>query len=268
MSTSPNIYPRKRASKTSTSTSDPPQIVLPPYQDELKQLIPALQLGNRVTNTLNKPAISSISTQLRGRLAQNITFDISQSVALEANSEYPYGINVYEDGELRHFSVSVNDINMYVLCVLYDEQNRPTVIADDNMLTLAKKGKGLTVGEATATDHNGISLDKGGRPHPVATYLSRSKHTFSYGHVADNYDDVNGTDFDKYYVIEYAPSIPHPYKRIFFTIQNRGENSRLIHEATVKRIAYVDQYELVISDKLGGNGNGNGKDSNKDEIVY
>lgn len=238
---------RPDLAKTRSLATAEPEITLAPYQEELRPY------GQLQEGDLNRATISSIDTEYKGKAAQNITFDISQGVHLDPLTEYPYPINVNEEGELIHFSVSVNDENMFVVCILYDSENRATVICNDNMLSLARKGKGLTVAEAIAVDNNGISLDKGGRAHNVASYLSRSKHTFSFGHLSDPYDLVEGTNDDKYYVIEYSPLVPHPYQRIYFTIQNQGNDGRLIHEATVKRIAYVDKYDMVVEnpeDKL------------------
>lgn len=244
MSTNPSVAPRRRKGSV---TTDQPHIVLAPYQTELKTLI-----GVEGTNptTLNKPAVSSVGTEFKGRIAEDISWAIGQSFRLYPNSEYPYSINENEDGELEYFAAIVNDENMYVVCYTYDEDNNPTIIADDNMKSLARKGRGMTTGEAEATDHNGVSLDNGCRPHPVMVYLARSKHTYSYGHLTDAYDDVEGSDYDKYYVIEYAPvRRAQPYKRIFFTIQNRGDDTRLIHEAIVKRIAYTDKYDIVVNNE-------------------
>jgi len=241
MSTNPTLSPRR---KKGSAPSDQPQIILPPYQDQLKTLMQSKQ------TTLNKPAVSSVGTEYKGKQAEDISWAIGQGFRLEPNTEYPYPINEGEDGELEYFSVIVNDENMYVVCYTYDEDNRPTIIADDNMKSLAKKARGLTTSEAEAINHNGISLDKGCRPHPVMSYLARSKHTFSYGHTSEPYETVEGSEFDKYYVIEYAPiRRAQPYKHLFFTIQNRGNNTRLIHEAFVKRIAYVDKYELVVNNE-------------------
>ena len=235
----PTIQPRRRKH---TAPSDQPQIILGPYQDELKTLLPSRQTA------LNKPSVSSVGTEYKGRVAEDISWSIGSGFKLDPNQEYPYPIDEAEDGELEYFGVLLNDENLYVVCYTYDEDNRPTPICDDNMKSLAKKGRGMTLGEATATDHNGVSLDKGCRPHPLMSYLARSKHTFSYGHLSDNYDDIAGGDFDKYYVIEYAPiRRAQPYKHLFFTIQNRGNETRLIHEAFVKRIAYTDKFDLVVN---------------------
>lgn len=251
MSTNPSLTPRRRKGSVS---SDQPHIVLPPYQSQLKTII---GVEGTDSTTLNKPAVSSVGTEFKGRIAEDISWAIGQSFRLDPNSEYPYSINENEDGELEYFSAIVNDENLYVVCYSYDEDNNPTIIADDNMKSLARKGRGMTTGEAEATDHNGVSLDKGCRPHPVMSYLARSKHTFSYGHLSDSYESVEGTQFDRYYVMEYAPvRRAQPYKRIFFTIQNRGDETRLIHEAFVKRIAYVDKYEIVVNNEPVDKGSG------------
>lgn len=240
MSTNSSVSPRKR--RGYTPASDQPQIILPPYQDQLKTLLPSKDTA------LNKPAVSSVGTEFKGRVAEDITWAIGQSFRLDPNTEYPYPIDEAQDGELEYFGALVNDENIYVVCYTYDEDNRPTTIADDNVVSLAKKGRGMTTGEAFAKDHNGVSLDKGCRPHPVMSFLARSKCTFSYGHLSDEYEDIEGSEHDKYFVIEYAPvRRAQPYKHIFFTIQNRGNETRLIHEAFVKRVAYVDKYDLVVN---------------------
>ena len=254
MSTNPTLTPRRRKGSVS---SDQPHIVLPPYQSQLKTII---GVEGTDSTTLNKPAVSSVGTEFKGRIAEDISWAIGQSFRLDPNSEYPYSINENEDGELEYFSAIVNDENLYVVCYSYDEDNNPTIIADDNMKSLARKGRGMTTGEAEATDHNGVSLDKGCRPHPVMSYLARSKHTFSHGHLSDSYESVEGTEFDKHYVMEYAPvRRAQPYKRIFFTIQNRGDETRLIHEAFVKRIAYVDKYEIVVNNESVNKNSGSEK---------
>lgn len=238
---SSSLTPRRKRTNTS-SISNEPKIILPPYQDELRTILPAKQTDHR------KPNVSSVGTEYKGRKAEDISWSIGSLFKLDPGNEYPYGIDEAEEGELEYFGVLVNSEDIYVVCYTYDEDNRPTTIVEDNMRSLAKKGRGMTLGEATALDHNGVSLDKGCRPHPIMSYLARSKHTFSYGHLSDNYEDVEGTDNDRFYVIEYAPiRRAQPYKHLFFTIENRGNDQRAIHEAFVKRVAFTDRYELVVN---------------------
>jgi hypothetical protein len=245
MSSSSNITPRSK--RRVTLKDQLPEIILPRYQDQMKQLVP-ISLQEQRDAKILKPAISGIKTELKGRIANTITFDILQSLKIDPDHEYPYPINESEDGELEHFSVAVNHEDMYVVCILYDEDGHPTIIAEDNMRSLARNGKGMTVGEATAIDNNGVSLDKGSRANMRTTFLARSKHTVSYGFTEVPYPEVEETDNDKWYVYEYTPIKAHPYQRIVFTIENRGGAVHSIHEATMKRTAFVDKYEIVADD--------------------
>lgn len=246
-SQNPSRTPR-RIRGTSLS-GDPPELILPPYEQQLG--IPIRTIGTSEEGPIftKQPTVSSVTTEFRGKSARNVTWNIGQAVTLDPNTEYPYPVNFYEDGELIHFSASVNDESLFVLCVLYDLENKPNIIADDNARSLAEEGKGLTVAELDAIDMNGISLDKGGRAHNVATHLSRAKSTFSFGHLGDPYETIKGTKFDKRYVIEYGPLVPQPYKRIYFTIQNRGSEPKLIHKARVIRMAFVDEFETVVKEQ-------------------
>lgn len=242
-STSSNLTPRKKVSVK----DDGPTIILPRYQDQMQQLVPQSLQEQRDTKVL-RPKISGIKTELRGRVAKTYTFEILQPFKLDPNNEYPYPVNEVEEGELEYFSVSVNDENIHVVCIVYGEDGIPTYIADDNMISLAKNGKGMTLGEATATDNNGISLDKGSRGNIRATFLARSKHTLSYGYTDLPFEEVQETVNDRCYVYEYTPIKAHPYNRIFFTIENRGSQTRSIHEAVMRRTAFVDKYEVVNDD--------------------
>lgn len=224
-----------------------PQIILPRYQDQMKQLVP-ISLQEQKDAKILRPNISGIKTELRGRIANTITFEILQPVKIDPGHEYPYYVNEAEDGELEHFSVAVNHEDMYLVCILYDEDGHPTVVADDNMRSLARNGKGMTIGEATATDNNGVSLDKGSRGNIRATFLARSKHTLSFGFAEVPFSEVEETENDRCYVYEYTPIKAHPYKRIVFTIENRGGETHSIHEAVMKRTAFVDKYDIVADD--------------------
>lgn len=242
---SSNITPRTK--RTVALKDQEPQIILPRYQDQMKQLVP-LSLQEQKDAKILKPNISGIKTELRGKIASTITFEILQPIKIDSGHEYPYYVNEAEEGELEHFSVAVNHEDMYVVCILYDEDGHPTIIADDNMRSFARNGKGMTVGEATAVDNNGISLDKGSRGNIRAAFLARSKHTLSYGFTEAPISEVEETDNDRWYVYEYTPTKAHPYKRIVFAIENRGGDTHSIHEATMKRTAFIDKYDIVADD--------------------
>ena len=97
---------------------------------------------------------------------------------------------------------------------------------------------------ALARDQDEVSLDNHGKEHTVMPYAVRYKDTFSYGFVdPDDYATVAGTENDKFYIIEYAPTTPRAYKKIYFNIQNLGGETKLVHNPIVNRIAYVDRYD-------------------------
>jgi len=196
---------------------------------------------------VDQPVVSKITTEYKGKVAENIVYNISQPVVLAANSSYAYPISVVEDGEIIHFTVSFNDPLMTVKCILYDENNKPDTLCDDNPTQLTLLARGMTYHEANEIDNNNVSVDRSGIVHHVMPYVARHKHTYSQGYVDPvDYDIVAGTANDKFFIIEYAPLIPHPYKRLFFTIENKSQNNRLIHYVRVARYAYTDRYETKI----------------------
>jgi hypothetical protein len=216
----------------------PAQVTLPPYTDD-----PLYNSPEKDVEISGQPISSATSTTFEGRRAQVISFVINQPIQLQPNSEYAYPINRFEDGEITHFTVAMNDPDMRVVLTLYDDSQRPDPMCNESVNDLILLGRGLTHGEAIVTDVDGVSVDPKGEHHTVLPYVLRYKHTFSFGfNDPDDYTTVAGTSNDKWFVIEYEPTIPAPYKKIFFTVQNPTNNARIIHSARIRRYAYLDSF--------------------------
>ena len=67
-----------------------------------------------------------------------------------------------------------------------------------------------------------------------------TKNTFTG--TETNYELIKGTEFDKWIVLEYAPTIPLEHRRFFFNVHNNLETgSRMIHRITIDRIVFVEE---------------------------
>src|SRR5215467_7033001 len=241
-----------------------PSIQLAPYTDDSSYLEPD-------TEVKTIPISTQISTTYGGRKAEVITFEIASAVTLQPNTEYIYPINKYEDGEVVHFTVAVNDPSMRVVLTLYDDSQKPDPLCNESADDLVLLGRGMTHAEAYATDVDGVSIDLKGDKHSVMPYVNRFKHTFSYGYTPADYDLVAGTPNDRWFVIEYEPTLAAPYKKIFFTIQNKTQNPRIIHYARLRRYAFQQgfvqegalslnqpaQGQATVPDALGAGAAGN-----------
>jgi hypothetical protein len=220
-----------------------PTLVLPPY-DARTDVSAALEQDLIATPGDGTPTTSETQTTYKGRMAENIAYEILQPVNLQGNSQYAYPINEYEDGEIEHFTVSTNSDQMRVVCILYDDRNRPTTICNETARELVIRGRGMTLAQALARDQDDISLDNPSTPHNRKPYVARYKDTFSLGfHDPSDYNTVVGTEDDKHYVIEYAPASPRAYKKIYFNVQNLNTDARVIHYLTVSRFAFEDRYD-------------------------
>lgn len=248
------------------------QMTLPPYSPISKDAM----LDKPVLLTSEAPTVTQMPQTYQGRQAQDIIFEINQPVSIQGNQSYAYPIIEQEDGQLVHFTVSVDSDQIVVSMVLYDADGRAATICNDTARQLAGKGRGMTLSQALAKDMNGISLDMPGTPHFVMPFVSRYKDTFSLGfNDPTDYATVAGTENDKFYIIEYSPSIPRAYQRIEFNITNNGSPTRAIHYAMVNRYRFIDKYDYgpipVTPDQVtaaggnsgsyssvaGGGGNGN-----------
>jgi hypothetical protein len=228
----------------------PPDLILPPYQLDSKFLFdmsqtkPAPQ-GRQEPNQLS----NTVQTIYKGRRADQITFDIGGAVRLGGNAEYAFPINSREQGELIAFTVSTNSPDIVTQCFVYDKRDRATVIANHTTTQLTLLGRGMTYQEAHTVDSLGYSVGKHGTPHPVMPYCAYHKHTFTKPRSLDDtdYELVEGTVEDRYFVTDYAPTLPRAYERIYFNVINKGANTRLIHAMTLNRFVYVDEFETVVA---------------------
>lgn len=216
------------------------QITLPPFSPNSKDIL----VDRPVMLTSEPPTVSEMPQQYQGRQAQNIIYEISQPVQIQGNELYSYPIEEQEDGQLIHFTVSVDSDQIKVIMILYDADNRAATICNDTARDLAVKGRGMTLSQALAKDMNNISLDMPGVNHFVMPYVARYKDTFSLGfNDPADYNLVAGTENDKFYIIEYAPSIPRAYQRISFNVANIGADTRTIHYVMVNRYRFLDRYD-------------------------
>lgn len=211
-----------------------PSVQLAPYTDDPRYIEP----GTEDTEVKSIPISTQISTTYGGRKAEVITFEIASAITLQANTEYIYPINKYEDGEVVHFTVAVNDPDMRVVLTLYDDSQKPDPMCNESANDLVLLGRGMTHAEAYATDVDGVSIDLKGQRHSVMPYVLRFKHTFSYGYTPADSDLVAGTPNDRWFVIEYEPTLAAPYKKIFFTIRNSTSSPKMVHYARLRRYAF------------------------------
>lgn len=221
-----------------------PAMSLPPYnQKSLETLLSNAEIKTPVS------AAAQIANQYKGKRVEFIPIEITTPQRLPGNTRFKNNINAVEDGRLINFEVAVNNFNVRIKCILYDKRSRPDTIINHTPLQLVDLGRGLTRAEAFTTEHNGISVDKGGRPSSVVAYVSRFKHTFDLGfNDPTDYGTVEGTTADKWFVVRFEPSTTRPYDRIQFDLENTSASLALIHEMKVMRAAFVDDYELVVKD--------------------
>lgn len=227
----------------------PADLVLPPYQHDRRLAFDIAQQSPIPYTRQDTQNANVVSTIYKGRRADQITFDIGSAVRLSGNAEYAYPINSRETGELIYFTVSSNSADIVTQCFLYDKRDRATVLASHTTTQLTLLGRGMTYQEAHAVDNLGYSIDKHGTPHPVMPYTARHKHTFSkpFSLNDSDYDIVEGTVNDKYFVTDFAPAIPRAYERIYFNVVNKSSETRLLHAMTLNRFVFVDEYESVVN---------------------
>ena len=186
----------------------------------------------------SKQQIFVEDVRYQGRKAKRVNIETNK-INIAAHSSYDYPIDSAESGVLIAFTVAVNDPSIAVECIMYGDDNSEDIINNRTMREVAMLGRGLTLGEAEALDPDSTSLDKGGRPHAARPYLARYKNTFTG--TETNYDLLKGTENDKWIVLEYAPTLPQQYSRIYFNIRNdRETGDRLIHHLFVSRIRFID----------------------------
>lgn len=184
-----------------------------------------------------------------GDVVKRINYE-TNSVGIKAGSYFDYKLDTREEiGEVIYFNVSVNDPGIAVICTMYDSRHGETPLTNMTMRRTAVLGRGMTLGEAESVIPDGkggfVSADKGGIPHPVVPYLSRYKHTFTLSTM--KYENVVGTDDDRWIVLEYAPVRTTRYNRMIFNIKNTSTNDRMIHVVSLQRIRYLSADEIAES---------------------
>jgi hypothetical protein len=182
----------------------------------------------------------------QGRKAKRVNFTTNK-ITLSANSSFYNPINFEEYGELISFTVAVNDPGMKVICFIYDQDGAAEEINNRTMREVAVLGRGMTIAEAEEVLPIGVARDINGMRHPVRPWISRYKHTFS--NPLSTYEEVKGTDNDKWIVLEYTPEIRETYSRIYFTLQNPLPESRIIHHMTISRIVFIDVFKTNVISK-------------------
>jgi hypothetical protein len=226
----------------------PPDLILPPYQQDRRLAFDIAQQKPVPYTRQDNQNANVVQTIYKGRRADQITFDIGGAVRLSGNAEYAFPINSRETGELVYFTVSTNSPDIVTQCFLYDKRDRATILANHTTTQLTLLGRGLTYQEAHSVDNLGISVDRHGTPHPVMPYAARHKHTFSKTFVdPTDYEVVEGTINDKFFVTDFAPAIPRAYERIYFNVINKGSETRLLHAMTLNRFVFVDEFESVVN---------------------
>lgn len=240
------------SSSSSRSLKDPNRpadLVLPPYQYDRKMMFDMNQLrpspaGRQAPNEMT----NTVQTIYKGRRADQITFDIGGAVVLNGNSEYAFPINSREQGELIAFTVSSNTPDMVTQCFLYDKRDRATILVNHTTTQLTIMARGMTYQEAHILDNLNISVDHHGDPHPVMPYAARHKVTFSKGFSdPTDYDTVKGTVNDKYFITDYAPTLPRAYERIYFNVINKSPDQKILHAMTLNRFVFVDEFETIVT---------------------
>lgn len=182
----------------------------------------------------------------QGRRAKRVNFTTNK-ITLSPNTSFYNPINFEEYGELISFTVAVNDPGMKVVCFIYDQDGSPEEINNRTMREVAILGRGMTLAEAEELLPTNIARDINGMRHPVRPWLSRYKHTFS--DPMSLYDEVKGTEDDKWIVLEYTPEIRETYSRIYFTVQNPLNEPRIIHHMTISRIVFIDVFKTNVISK-------------------
>jgi hypothetical protein len=182
----------------------------------------------------------------QGRKAKRVNFTTNK-ITLAPRTYFYNPINFEEEGELISFTVAVNDPGMKVICFLYDQDGTAEEIVNRSMREVSFLGRGFTLAEAEEVLPIEVSIDKSGKRHPVRPWLSRYKNTFSQPNQL--YNDVKGTENDKWIVLEYTPEIRETYSRIYFTVQNPLNESRMIHHMTISRIVFIDVFKTNVVSK-------------------
>jgi len=177
--------------------------------------------------------------QYQGRPAFRIDTS-TKRLNLPALSDIPNPIDVTEDGLLIGFTVAVNDPNIRVTCTIYGEGGSSTTLNDVTMREVTFLGRGMNLGVAESVSPQGVSLDPACVKEDIWPYIARYKFTYSLGHQTDDYNSIKGTEFDKWIVLAYSPSIKEAYNRLYLTITNPNQNDQLMHVFQVSRIKFAN----------------------------
>lgn len=172
-----------------------------------------------------------------GRKARKIVIS-ADNLPIAANADFPYAFDEVENGELRYFIVAVNDENMQLDCILYDDDYNPDAISDRTMRDWTILGCGLTLSEAEAINPSNQSYDISGQISTTTPYIARYKVTYTGN--PQNPTSIFGTEADKFIVLKYEPHIREEYSRIQFNIHNNSNQTQLVHHFKIARIKYID----------------------------
>lgn len=179
------------------------------------------------------------STQYQGRAAYRI--DVStKKLNIGATLDMQSPIDVVEDGVLIGWTIAVNDPNITVTCVLYGDAGSFTSLNDVTMREVAFLGRGLTLGQAESISPQQVSLDQKGQKDDIWPWLQRYKHTYSLGHLNDSPASIRGTEFDKWIVLAYTPTIKENYTRLVLNVTNNNTTDQLIHLFQCSRIKFAN----------------------------
>lgn len=179
------------------------------------------------------------TTQYQGRAAYRIDTSTTK-LNLPASSDMADPIDVTEDGVLIGWTIAVNDPNITVTCVLYGDQGSFTTLNDITMREVTFLGRGLTLGQAESISPQQVSLDQKGLKDDIWPWIQRYKFTYSLGHLNDAYSAIRGTEFDKWIVLAYTPTIKENYTRLVLDVTNNNSTDRLMHLFQCSRIKFAN----------------------------
>lgn len=169
---------------------------------------------------------------------------------ISPNRSWDNPITYEEVGYITGFVVAVNDPDMKVTFRIEGEDHTEIVIHDFTMHETARLGLGMTLGEFYSKNPvgGGTSRDVRGSKHSTRPFLNRAKTTFT-GTETD-FNLIQGTDNDKWIVLEYDPELPRKYNALTLDVMNTlGEGDRLIHEIFVERMVVVSQYQTQVAQR-------------------
>lgn len=179
------------------------------------------------------------TTTYNGMPAYRIQTSVKQ-LTIPNGQSLPNPLDYTENGVLLAFTVAVNDPLFEVDCVVYGQDNSPTILNDTTMQQVTSLGRGLTQGQAESVGPQGQSLDQQTVKDDTWPYIQRYRHTYSLQAILANatYAQVAGTLDDEWIVLNYSPNVKEGYTRFFLDVTNTSANDRMIHLLQVSRIKY------------------------------